>query len=106
MKGIIFTEFMELVESKFGLEVLDQVLELSDDEGVYTSVGSYDHRDLVKLIVNLSKVSDIPQSSYKKCLVKAYFEPATLHSQSCKLATVRQYLSICSTCRKLYSCRS
>ncbi|EOG7766780.1 heme NO-binding domain-containing protein, partial [Vibrio parahaemolyticus] len=56
MKGIIFTEFMELVESKFGLEVLDQVLELSDDEGVYTSVGSYDHRDLVKLIVNLSKV--------------------------------------------------
>ncbi len=33
MKGIIFTEFMELVESKFGLEVLDQVLELSDDEG-------------------------------------------------------------------------
>ncbi|TON45787.1 guanylate cyclase, partial [Vibrio parahaemolyticus] len=60
MKGIIFTEFMELVESKFGLEVLDQVLELSDDEGVYTSVGSYDHRDLVKLIVNLSKVSDIP----------------------------------------------
>ncbi|TOB55774.1 guanylate cyclase, partial [Vibrio parahaemolyticus] len=34
MKGIIFTEFMELVESKFGLEVLDQVLELSDDEGV------------------------------------------------------------------------
>lgn len=73
MKGIIFTEFMELVESKFGLEVLDRVLELSDDEGVYTSVGSYDHRGLVKLIVNLSKVSDIPQSSYKKCLVKAYF---------------------------------
>ncbi|MEF1306773.1 guanylate cyclase, partial [Vibrio owensii] len=29
MKGIIFTEFMELVEDKFGLEVLDQVLDLS-----------------------------------------------------------------------------
>ncbi|MDF5144426.1 guanylate cyclase, partial [Vibrio parahaemolyticus] len=28
MKGIIFTEFMELVEEKFGLDVLDQVLDL------------------------------------------------------------------------------
>ena len=55
MKGIIFTEFMELVEEKFGLDVLDDVLEMSGDEGIYTSVGSYDHRDLVKLIVNLSK---------------------------------------------------
>ncbi|MCV6038781.1 heme NO-binding domain-containing protein, partial [Escherichia coli] len=30
MKGIIFTEFMELVEEKFGLDVLDQVLDLSN----------------------------------------------------------------------------
>ncbi|MDW1810083.1 heme NO-binding domain-containing protein, partial [Vibrio sp. Vb2362] len=45
MKGIIFTEFMELVEEKFGLDVLDQVLDLSNDEGVYTAVGSYDHKD-------------------------------------------------------------
>ncbi|GAL28660.1 guanylate cyclase-related protein [Vibrio variabilis] len=33
MKGIIFTEFMELVEEKFGLDVLDEVLEMSGDEG-------------------------------------------------------------------------
>ncbi|MEF1292175.1 guanylate cyclase, partial [Vibrio sp. M260118] len=25
MKGIIFTEFMDLVEQKFGLEVLDNI---------------------------------------------------------------------------------
>ncbi|MDW2459148.1 heme NO-binding domain-containing protein, partial [Vibrio sp. 1249-1] len=73
MKGIIFTEFMELVESKFGLEVLDQVLELSDDEGVYTSVGSYDHRDLVKLIVNLSKVSDIPPEQLQEVFGESVF---------------------------------
>ncbi len=73
MKGIIFTEFMELVESKFGLEVLDQVLELSDDEGVYTSVGSYDHRDLVKLIVNLSKVSDIPPEQLQEVFGESIF---------------------------------
>ncbi len=55
MKGIIFTEFLELVEDKFGLELLEEVLEMSEDEGIYTSVGSYDHKNLVKLIINLSK---------------------------------------------------
>ena len=74
MKGIIFTEFMELVEDKFGLEVLDQVLNLSNDEGVYTSVGSYDHRDLVKLIVNLSKVSDIPVEKLQEVFGECVFE--------------------------------
>ena len=74
MKGIIFTEFMELVEDKFGLEVLDQVLDLSNDEGVYTSVGSYDHRDLVKLIVNLSKVSDIPVEKLQEVFGECVFQ--------------------------------
>ncbi|UTZ41568.1 heme NO-binding domain-containing protein [Vibrio campbellii] len=74
MKGIIFTEFMELVEDKFSLEVLDQVLNLSNDEGVYTSVGSYDHRDLVKLIVNLSKVSDIPVEKLQEVFGECVFE--------------------------------
>ncbi|MFT4982342.1 MAG: hypothetical protein ACI9UR_002213, partial [Bacteroidia bacterium] len=41
MKGIVFTEFLELVEDKFGLEVVNQIIdgcELETD-GVYTSVG-------------------------------------------------------------------
>ncbi len=41
------------------LELLEEVLEMSEDEGIYTSVGSYDHKDLVKLIINLSKKTDI-----------------------------------------------
>ncbi|NVD06839.1 guanylate cyclase [Vibrio sp. JPW-9-11-11] len=59
MKGIIFTEFMDLVEQKFGLEELDTVLSLAGDDGVYTAVGSYDHRNLVKLIVQLSQRTGI-----------------------------------------------
>ncbi|BCN24121.1 heme NO-binding domain-containing protein [Vibrio alfacsensis] len=73
MKGIIFTEFMELVESHFGLEVLDQVLEASHDEGIYTSVGSYDHRSLVKLIVNLSKTTDIPAEKLQEIFGETVF---------------------------------
>ncbi|NLS12637.1 guanylate cyclase [Vibrio sp. SM6] len=59
MKGIIFTEFLDLVEEKFGLETLDRVLDLAEDEGIYTSVGSYDHQKLVKLIVQLSRETNI-----------------------------------------------
>ncbi|MFA0029592.1 heme NO-binding domain-containing protein [Vibrio breoganii] len=89
MKGIIFTEFLDLVENHFGLEVLDQVLEMSEDQGIYTSVGSYDHKDLVKLIVNLSKTSDVPadqlqevfgESVFKKLL--ATMPPAVAVAQS------------------------
>ncbi|GAD89356.1 MULTISPECIES: heme NO-binding domain-containing protein [Vibrio] len=74
MKGIIFTEFLELVENHFGLEVLDQVLEMSKDEGIYTSVGSYDHKDLVTLIVNLSKTSDIPAAHLQEVFGESVFK--------------------------------
>lgn len=59
MKGIIFAEFLELVEDKFGLGVLDKMLRQSSDTGVYTSVGSYDHKALVRMIVELSHITGI-----------------------------------------------
>ena len=74
MKGIIFTEFLELVEDKFGLELLDEVLEMSDDEGVYTSVGSYDHHDLVKLIINLSKKTKVDPEALQRVFGQSVFK--------------------------------
>lgn len=74
MKGIIFTEFMDLVEQQFGLEVLDEVLEMSGDEGIYTAVGSYDHKDLVKLIVNLSKKTNIDAATLQQVFGKTVFK--------------------------------
>ncbi|MBM7035974.1 heme NO-binding domain-containing protein [Vibrio ulleungensis] len=73
MKGIIFTEFLELVEQQFGLETLDKVLDLSEDQGIYTSVGSYDHKSLVKLIVNLSKTTDIPADALQEVFGETVF---------------------------------
>ncbi|WP_163930463.1 heme NO-binding domain-containing protein [Paraferrimonas sp. SM1919] len=73
MKGIIFTQFLELVEDKFGLEVLDTVLDMSEDEGIYTSVGSYDHKDLVKLIINLSKVTNIEPTELQRVFGQVIF---------------------------------
>lgn len=61
MKGIIFTEFLELVESKFGLETVDTIIESANlpSEGIYTSVGTYDFNEMVSLITELGAVTKI-----------------------------------------------
>lgn len=61
MKGIIFTEFLELVEEKFGLEMVDKIINQSDlkSEGIYTSVGTYEFSEMLQLISHLSKNTDI-----------------------------------------------
>ncbi len=63
MKGIIFTEFLEMVESKFGLEVVDTIIEDSNlaSEGIYTSVGTYEFAEMISLITNLSNNVKVPQ---------------------------------------------
>ncbi len=62
MKGIIFTEFLELVEEKFGLEMVDAIISENDlaSGGAYTAVGTYDHGEMVKLVISLSAKCDIP----------------------------------------------
>lgn len=62
MKGIVFTEFLEMVEETFGLETTDTIIENSDlpSEGIYTSVGTYDFNEMVSLITSLSNEVKIP----------------------------------------------
>ncbi len=63
MKGVIFTEFLELVESDYGMEVADQVITLGcpfHNTTGFTSVGSYDHRNLMAMIDELSRVTNSP----------------------------------------------
>ncbi|PQB03485.1 heme NO-binding domain-containing protein [Aureitalea marina] len=61
MKGIIFTEFLELVEEKFGLEMVDTIIKSSElkSNGVYTGVGTYSFGEMVQLLGNLSKETAI-----------------------------------------------
>ncbi|WP_299551196.1 heme NO-binding domain-containing protein [Seonamhaeicola sp.] len=56
MKGIVFTEFLDLVEDKFGLEMVDKIISSSDLEsgGVYTSVGTYKFSEMLQLLQHLS----------------------------------------------------
>ncbi len=62
MKGIVFTEFLEMVEGAFGLETVDTIIENSNlaSEGIYTSVGTYDFNEMVTLITALHQKTKIP----------------------------------------------
>lgn len=57
MKGIVFSEFLEMVESKFSADMVDDIIEDNDlpSGGAYTSVGTYDHQELMSLVQSLSQ---------------------------------------------------
>lgn len=61
MKGVVFTEFLEMVEEKFGLVVANQIVEASDlpSQGAYSAVGTYDHTEMVQLLGHLSDHSGL-----------------------------------------------
>jgi len=61
MLGVVFTEFIEMVEEKFSYDTADQIIENSGvgiNSG-FTAVENYDHADLVKLIGALRNVTGI-----------------------------------------------
>ena len=62
MKGIVFTEFLTMVEDTFGFNVADKIVKEAELEsgGVYTSVGTYSHSEIVQLVSNLSEEKGIP----------------------------------------------
>ena len=61
MKGIVFTEFLDLVEERFGLEMVDAIISQSklESEGVYTSIGTYSFSELLQLLQNLQTKTGI-----------------------------------------------
>ena len=61
MKGIIFTEFLDLVEDKFGIEMVDTIISQSSlkSEGIYTAIGTYNFSEMLQLLQNLSNNTNI-----------------------------------------------
>ncbi|MCP5142657.1 MAG: heme NO-binding domain-containing protein [Chromatiales bacterium] len=70
MKGIVFTEFLEMVEEVFSPEIADQVITESgiSSDGVYTAVGTYPHEEIVAMVGALSRITDTDAEA----LVKAF----------------------------------
>jgi len=62
MKGIVFTELLEMVEEKYGYGLVDQLLTENDlpSGGIYTSIGTYGHAEMMTLLQHLSRSTNTP----------------------------------------------
>ena len=70
MKGIVFTEFLEMVEDVFSPELADRIITESNLEsgGVYTAVGTYPHEDIVAMVTRLAEIT----GADGEALIKAF----------------------------------
>ena len=61
MKGMVFTEFMDMVEMKFSANMVDDIIEDVElpSGGAYTTVGTYPHGEMVALVMALSTRSGV-----------------------------------------------
>ena len=75
MKGIVFTEFFELVEHKFGLEVVQQIIDECnlESQGIYTSVGTYSHKEMFVMVNKLSQLKRLPVSKLLQVFGEYFF---------------------------------
>ena len=70
MKGVVFTVFLEMVEGRFSPDVADRIIDEADlpSGGAYTTVGTYDHREMLELVAHLSRQTGVPAGD----LVRAF----------------------------------
>ncbi|QEP43840.1 hypothetical protein D5085_12320 [Ectothiorhodospiraceae bacterium BW-2] len=64
MKGMVFTEFMEMVATTFSEDILDDIIEAAElpHGGSYTAVGTYPYEEMVRLVAALSTRVELPLS--------------------------------------------
>lgn len=62
MKGIVFREFIAMVEQRYSIEIADRIISASNlsSGGAYTSVGTYPHEEMLDLVTHLSAETDTP----------------------------------------------
>jgi hypothetical protein len=56
----MFTELLDMVEARYSLDLVDDVLAKANVSGSYTSVGYYEDVELNRIVVALSEESNIP----------------------------------------------
>lgn len=68
MKGVVFTEFAQLVEDKWGRDMMDDIIDAVDPPsgGGYCSVASYDFSELADLLAELSRRVAVPEAELLK----------------------------------------
>lgn len=64
MKGMVFNIFTEMIEEKFGFDMLDQLIENTKPQsaGIYTSGETYPDEEIIAYVGELSRLTDIQVS--------------------------------------------
>lgn len=75
MKGMVFTEFMDMVEDVFSADILEDIIEKSalPNDGAYTAVGTYNHQEIVTMTANLSQAVGMPVGTLLEIFGKHLF---------------------------------
>ena len=75
MKGVIFVEFLEMVEQMLGIEATEEIIENSQlpSGGAYTTVGTYDDSEMISLVTELHLKTNIPVPTLLKEFGKYLF---------------------------------
>lgn len=88
MKGILFTELIEMMENLVGIELTNRIIEDANlpNKGAYTSIGSYSYKDMNRLLESLGRHVENP----KEILLKSYgeyffYRISQLHPEKIKL---------------------
>ena len=60
MKGIVFTELLNMIESAHSYELVDDIINTVNPTsgGAYTAIGTYSHAELVDLVVAYANKTD------------------------------------------------
>jgi hypothetical protein len=73
MKGIVFTEFLEMVENTWSMDMVDALIERAGVVGAYTAVGTYPHGEMRALIHALAEETGTPVSDLVRTFGKHLF---------------------------------
>ena len=70
MKGLVFSQFIDMVEERFGPDLLERIIGVCNlpSGGVYSSLGTYDFDELAQLVGALSHETNLPPGA----LIKAF----------------------------------
>lgn len=75
MKGMVFTELLEMVEANWSLDMVDAMIDGADvaSGGAYTSVGTYPYEEIIALVTTLSRLTDISPPDLVRAFGKHLF---------------------------------
>ena len=61
MKGVVFTEFLDMVADRFSPDMVEDIIDDAElrSGGAYTAVGTYPHEEMVAMVVALSQRSGV-----------------------------------------------